>query len=120
VLVRKGDAILLASSPRFPQTVHSLIAGFVEPGETLEHAVHREVREETGIAITNVRYMASEPWPFPDSLMVAFTADYDGGEIIIDPAEIVSADWFDRAHLPPLPQQLSLSRALIDWWIGRH
>jgi NAD+ diphosphatase len=118
VLVQKGDTILLARSPRFPQGVHSLIAGFVEPGETLEHAVHREVQEETGITVTGLRYMASEPWPFPDSLMVAFVADYAGGEIVIDPAEIVSAGWFDRAHLPPLPQRMSLSRALIDWWAG--
>jgi len=119
VLVQKGDAVLLARSPRFPSGVHSLIAGFVEPGETLEHAVHREVHEETGIGIKDLRYMASEPWPFPDSLMVAFVADYAGGEIVIDPAEIVSAGWFDRAHLPPLPPQMSLSRALIDWWAGR-
>jgi NAD+ diphosphatase len=114
--VQKGDAVLLARSPRFPSGVHSLIAGFVEPGETLEHAVYREVHEETGIGIKDLRYVASEPWPFPDSLMVAFVADYAGGEIVIDPAEIVSADWFDRAHLPPLPPQMSLSRALIDWW----
>ena len=118
VLVQRADAVLLARSPRFPPGVHSLIAGFVEPGETLEHAVHREVHEETGIEVTNLRYIASEPWPFPDSLMVAFVADYAGGEIVIDPGEIVSADWFDRAHLPPLPQKLSLSRALIDWWVS--
>ena len=118
VLVQNGDTVLLARSPRFPPGVHSLIAGFVEPCETLEHAVHREVREETGVTVTGLQYVASEPWPFPDSLMVAFVADYAGGKIVVDPDEIVSAGWFDRAHLPPLPPRMSLSRALIDWWAG--
>ena len=117
VLVKKGDTILLARSHRFPGGIHSLIAGFVEPGETIEQAVHREVREETGIGIANVRYAGSEPWPFPDSLMIAFTADYLGGTVQVDPAEIASAGWFDRANLPLLPPAtLSISRALIDWW----
>ncbi len=79
VLVRRGDTILLARSPRFPPGLHSIIAGFVEPGETLEEAIPREVREETGIEITNIRYFGSEPWPFPGSLMIGFTADYAGG-----------------------------------------
>ena len=118
VLVRRGDTVLLARSPRFPGGLHSIIAGFVEPGETLEEAIHREVREETGIEITGIRYMGSEPWPFPDSLMIGFIADYAGGEIVVDSAEIVSAGWFSRNHLPPLPPALSISRALVDWWIS--
>jgi NAD+ diphosphatase len=117
VLIRKDDTILLARSPRFPPGFHSIIAGFVEPGETLEEAIHREVQEETGIEIANLRYFGSEPWPFPSSLMIGFVADYAGGEIVIDNHEIISAGWFDRDHLPLLPSTMSISRALIDWWI---
>lgn len=120
VLVRNGTRILLARSPRFPPGLFSLVAGFVEPGETLEEAVHREVREEIGIRITNVRYVASEPWPFPQSLMIGFTADYAGGEITIDNNEIVDAAWFGCDHLPLLPSPLSLSRVLIDRWEADH
>ena len=99
--------------------MHSVIAGFVEPGETLEHAVSREVLEEVGIAVKNIRYFASEPWPFPDSLMIAFVADYPGGEISIDNNEIVFAGWFGRDNLPGLPAKMSISRALIDSWVER-
>jgi NAD+ diphosphatase len=119
VLVQKEDQILLARSPRFPSDVHSVIAGFVEPGENLEQAVHREVREEVGISIKNIHYFGSEPWPFPHSLMIGFTADYAGGEITVDNNEIVSAAWFDRDHLPLIPPPLSISRALIDGWIKK-
>lgn len=117
VLVRNGDRILLARSPRFPPGLFSLVAGFVEPGETLEEAVHREVREETGIEISHIRYAGSEPWPFPHSLMAGFTADYAGGEIVTDNNEIIAAAWFDRGHLPLLPSPMSISRALIDCWV---
>ena len=119
VLITRGGEILLARSPRFPPGMHSVIAGFVEPGETLEHAVSREVREEVGITVKNLRYFASEPWPFPDSLMIAFTAEFDTGEIAIDNNEIVSAGWYGRGSLPGLPASSSISRALIDRWI-RH
>jgi NAD+ diphosphatase len=119
VLITRGEEILLARSPRFPAGMHSVIAGFVESGETLEHAVHREVREEVGIVVKNLRYFASEPWPFPDSLMIAFVADYAAGEITIDNNEIVSAGWFGRDCLPPLPAPMSISRALIDRWMER-
>jgi NAD+ diphosphatase len=118
VLVIKTDAILLVHGTRAPSGRYSLVAGFVEPGETIEHAVHREVREEVGITIKNLRYRASEPWPFPDSLMLAFVADYDGGEVAPDGVEIESAVWFDRDHLPDLPPKLSLTRALIDDWVA--
>jgi len=116
VLVKDGGKILLARSPRFPPGMHSIIAGFVEPGECLEHAVHREVAEETGVSIRNIRYFGSEPWPFPDSLMIGFSADYAGGDIAVDDHEIESAGWFDRDHLPLLPSTMSISRALIEWW----
>jgi len=116
VLVRKDDSILMVRGTRAPPGRYSLVAGFVEPGETIEHAVHREVLEETGIAIKNARYRASEPWPFPDSLMLAFVADYAGGEVAPDGIEVESAAWFDRDHLPDLPPRLSITRALIDDW----
>jgi NAD+ diphosphatase len=119
VLVQKGDGILLARSPRFPPELHSVLAGFVEAGENLEHAVIREVREEVGIAVTSIRYFGSEPWPFPDSLMIGFTAEYAGGEIVVDNNEILSAGWFDRDHLPKLPLRMSIARALIDQWIAQ-
>jgi len=117
VLITRGEEILLARSPRFPAGMRSVIAGFVEPGETLEHAVSREVQEEVGIAVKNIRYFASEPWPFPDSLMIAFVAEYAGGEISIDNNEIISAGWFSRDNLPGLPAKMSISRALIDSWV---
>jgi NAD+ diphosphatase len=94
--------------------MYSIIAGFVEPGETIEHAVHREVMEETGITICDLRYIGSQPWPFPDSLMIGFVATYSGGIVRADPAEIEDAGWFKRGALPALPGPLSLSRALID------
>ena len=120
VLITRGEEILLARSPRFPNGMHSVIAGFVESGETLEHAVHREVKEEVGLVVKNLRYFASEPWPFPDSLMIGFVAEYAAGEIEIDNNEIVSAGWFSRDSLPPLPASMSISRALIDRWLERR
>ncbi|MDE2442693.1 MAG: NAD(+) diphosphatase [Betaproteobacteria bacterium] len=114
VLVRDGDKLLLARSPRFKPGVFSALAGFVEPGETLEQCARREVREEVGIEISNLRYFASQPWPFPNSLMVAFFADYAGGQITPDPAEIEAADWFALDALPLLPDPVSISRQLID------
>jgi NAD+ diphosphatase len=117
VLIQRGDSILLARSPRFPSGMYGLIAGFVEPGEDLEHALVREVKEETGIFVKNIRYFGSEPWPFPDSLMIGFIAEYAGGELAVDAREIESAFWSDREHLPRIPEKLSISRALIDWWL---
>jgi len=117
VLIEKEDQVLLARSPRFPPGLHGLIAGFVEPGENLEDAVCREVQEEVGIRVKNIRYFGSEPWPFPHSFMIGFIADYAGGEITIDNNEIISAGWFSRDNLPLIPSPLSISRALIDWWM---
>lgn len=118
VLVRNNSSILMVRGKKTPPGRYSLVAGFVEPGETIEYAVHREVREETGIAIKNIRYYASEPWPFPNSLMLGFVADYDEGEIAPDGIEMESAVWFDRDHLPDLPPKLSITRALIDHWVS--
>jgi NAD+ diphosphatase len=114
-LVKRGpEEILLARSQRFPPGMHSALAGFVEPGESLEQCLAREVLEEVGIEVQNVRYFASQPWPFPHSLMIAFVADWKSGEISIDPLEIESAQWFNIRSLPPLPQPISISRRLID------
>ena len=114
VLVRRGNDLLLARSPHFRPGIFSALAGFVEAGETIEHCAMREVREEVGVEITNLRYFRSQPWPFPDSLMIAFFADYVGGEITPDPKEIEAAAWFSRDALPPLPDHASISRHLID------
>ena len=116
VAVRKGNRILLAHSKRFPGKFYSVLAGFVEPGETLEECVKREVREEVGIEVQNVRYFGSQPWPFPDSLMIAFTADYAGGEMQIDGLEIADAGWFSADLLPSIPPRISIARQLIDWF----
>ena len=118
VLVRNGDSVLMVRGVRAPPGRYGLVAGFVEPGETIEHAVHREVREEAGIAIKNVRYLGSEPWPFPNSLMLGFVAEYDGGEIAPDGIEVEAAVWFDRDHLPDLPPKFGITRALIDHWLS--
>ena len=116
VAVVRDKRILLARAARFPQGLRSVLAGYVEPGETLEECVHREVREETGIEITNLRYFGSQPWPFPHSLMVAFTAEHAGGEIVVDGAEIREADWYGPNELPEIPGPLTVARRLIDWF----
>jgi NAD+ diphosphatase len=120
VLVKKGEEMLLARSPRSPPGLYSVIAGFNEPGENLEQTIHREVSEEVGIAVKNLRYFGSEPWPFPDSLMIGFVADYAGGEIRVDNREIEAAGWFTRDNLPLIPSKMSISRALIEAWVRRE
>jgi NAD+ diphosphatase len=117
VLVYRDNEALLARSPRFPPGMYSVIAGFAEPGETLEHAVRREVMEETGIAIGDPVYFGSQPWPFPDSLMVGFVAPYQGGSLRPDYKEIEDVGWFRYDAIPRLPGPLSISRALIEWFI---
>jgi NAD+ diphosphatase len=114
-VVREGR-ILLARSARFPPGLRSVLAGYVEPGETLEECVRREVREETKIEIANLRYFASQPWPFPHSLMIAFTAEYSGGEIVVDGSEIREADWYTPDNLPQIPGPMTVARRLIDWF----
>lgn len=120
VLIERGRHLLLARNHRFPTGRFSVLAGFVEPGETLEEAVAREVREEVNIEVSDIRYFASQPWPFPHSLMVGFTAQYAGGEIRPDPAEIAEAAWFTPDHLPDLPDGISIARRLIDWFLAKH
>ncbi|HHP7235256.1 MAG TPA: NAD(+) diphosphatase [Desulfobacterales bacterium] len=115
-IVRDGH-ILLARSNRRPTGFYSVLAGFVEPGETLEDAVRREVREEVGIRLHNIRYFGSQPWPFPDALMVAFTAEHASGEISVEPSEILRAAWFRPDALPTVPGPYSIARRLIDWFV---
>jgi len=113
-LVRRGDEILLGRGPHFPAGMYSALAGFVEPGETLEQCVQREVAEEVGVDVTNLQYFASQPWPFPHSLMIAFVCDWIGGEIRPQAGEIEDAKWFNLLHLPKLPSRISIARRLID------
>ncbi|WP_018526993.1 NAD(+) diphosphatase [Alkalispirochaeta alkalica] len=119
-VVRQGK-LLLAHSRRHSGKMYSVLAGFVEAGETLEQAAAREVQEECGITIKNVRYLASQPWPFPTALMAAFTADYAGGEIALQDEEIVSADWFAPGELPrEIPDAYSIARRLIERFVSDH
>jgi NAD+ diphosphatase len=117
-LVHRGDEVLLARGVQFSMPMYSCIAGFVEPGETLEEAVRREIREEVGVEVDEPRYLASQPWPFPHSLMIGFTAEWTSGEIVIDPAEIADAQWFHRDALPAVPPAISIARRLIDGWLA--
>jgi NAD+ diphosphatase len=116
VLVKRGEAILLARNVAVaPGGRMSALAGFLEAGESVEEAIHREVHEEVGLFVKDLRYFASQSWPFPGSLMIAFTAEYASGEIRVDPAEIAEARWFGPGErLPDLPPAQSISRALIE------
>lgn len=117
VLVSRGEELLLARAPRFPPGMYSVLAGFVEPGESLEETVVREVREEVGIEVKDIRYFGSQPWPFPNSLMIGFTATYASGDIVIEPQELVEAGWFSKYNLPQIPPKLSIARKLIDSFV---
>ncbi|APR76621.1 NADH pyrophosphatase [Minicystis rosea] len=119
VLVTRGNEVLLGRNARFPGRMYSTLAGFVEVGETLEETVAREIREEVGIEVENIRYFGSQPWPFPDSLMIGFTAEHAGGTVRPDPSELSDAGWFTIDTLPPIPPRLSIARALIDDWVRR-
>jgi len=120
-LIERGNEALLARGRTFgPNVMYSTLAGFVEPGETLEECVAREVREEVGVELSDIKYMRSQPWPFPNSLMLGFNATYAGGEIVCDPTEIVDAQWFTADNLPNIPGKLSIARWLIDEWRERQ
>lgn len=118
VLITKGDKALLAQGVRFPDGLFSCLAGFIEAGESAEQAVRREVREEVGITLGELRYHGSQSWPFPHSLMLGFHAQWQAGDLCPDAEEIVAADWFDRESLPRLPTSGSIARELIDAWLG--
>jgi NAD+ diphosphatase len=121
-LVTRGNGddeeALLAQGIQFRGPMYSCLAGFVEPGETLEGAVVREVREEVGVEVGDVRYQSSQPWPFPHSLMIGFRARWESGDIVCDPTEILDAKWFRRDDLPNIPPKISIARKLIDGWLA--
>ena len=109
-----ANELLLARSPHFPPGMYSALAGFVEPGESLEQCLAREVHEEVGVRVSNIRYFASQPWPFPHSLMIAFVCEWVSGELAPQAGEIEDAKWFDLLQLPKLPSRISIARRLID------
>ncbi len=112
--VSRGDQVLLAHKASGAVPFWSVVAGFVEANESLEDAVRREIAEEVGVRVTDIRYHASQPWPFPNNLMIGFTAEYEGGELRPDGVEIAEAGWFGRDNLPPLPSRFSIARRMID------
>jgi len=118
-IVREGR-LLLARSSRFRGSIHSVLAGFVEPGESVEECIHREVWEEARIKVKNLRYFGSQSWPFPHSLMLAFTAEWAGGEIRIDEEEIERADWYLPEEMPPVPSELSIAGRMIRWFSATY
>ena len=121
VAITAGNRLLLARSGRFPsKRMFSVIAGYVEPGETLEDCVRREIREEVGLTVRHIRYFGSQAWPFSGSLMVGFTAEHAGGQIAVDGEEILEADWFAPDRLPEIPGKISIARQLIDWFVDNH
>jgi len=117
VAITRGDQLLLAHNRNFRPGLFSLLAGFVEPGETLEQTVVREVREEVGIEIGDLHYVSSLPWPFPNSLMAGFRATYRSGEIVVDGQEIEQAGWYTRDALPEIPRPGTVANLLIDSWL---
>lgn len=120
VLVTRGDEILLARSPRFTVNMYSTLAGFVEPGESVESCVHREVKEEVGITIKNLRYITSQNWPYPHALMLGFHAEYEQGKITPQPEEIEDARWFSVHNLPELAPKQAISRYLIELYVAKR
>jgi NAD+ diphosphatase len=118
VLIHRGDEAILARGPRTPAKFFSTLAGFVEPGESLEETLAREVAEEVGVQVKNVRYFGSQPWPFPHSLMVGFHAEHAAGEVKPDGVELDDARWFRFDALPEVPPRISIARQLIDTWVA--
>ena len=119
ILVHDGPRLLLAHKPGWGNR-YSILAGFVESGESLEECVRRETMEETGLQLTDLAYVGSQPWPYPHQLMLGFTARYAGGDIQVDGVELDHAEWFTVENLPELPPPVSLSRTMIDEWITRQ
>lgn len=119
-IILNGDEILLARNKLFPEGMFSAIAGFVEASETLEQTFEREIHEEVGLKVKNIKYFGSQPWPFPNQLMIAFTCEYESGEINVDGDEIVEASWFNLANMPNIPPTSSISGQLINSYLEGH
>ena len=117
VLIHRGVEVLLVHARNFKGDFYGLVAGFVETGENLEEAVRREVMEETGLTIKNIRYFGSQPWPYPCGLMVGFNADYESGEVRLQREELNKGAWFTKDHLPTIPEKLSIARMILDDWL---
>lgn len=120
VLVHREDEVLLGRNHRFPEGLYSTLAGFVEPGESIEETVRREVKEEVGVAVGRLSYRGSQPWPFPNSLMLGFHAEYDSGDIVLQEDEIADARWFRCDDLPSVPGKFAISRWLIDEYLSQR
>lgn len=118
-LIHRGDQCLLARNAQFPDAFYSTLAGFIEPGETPEDCLHREVFEEVGLRVRNIEYFASQTWPFPGQLMLGFFAEYEGGDITVDGVEITSAEWFTPSDLPMIPPPTALAGQLISAFVSR-
>jgi len=119
-IILNGDDILLARNKLFPDGMFSAIAGFVEASETLEQTFEREIYEEVGLKVKNIKYFGSQPWPFPNQLMIAFTCEYESGEINVDGDEIVEASWFNANNMPNIPPTSSISGQLINSYLEGH
>ena len=120
VRVTRGDEVLMVHAHNFRGTFYGLVAGFVETGETLEECVQREVWEETHLRVRDIRYFASQPWPYPAGLMVGFTAEYESGELQLQRSELAGGGWFRRDNLPEIPGPVSLARRLLDDWLQKN
>ncbi len=116
----KNDELLMAKHTHSQGDMYGLISGFIEVGETLKEGVEREIMEEVGLKVKNIKYFESQPWPFPNSLMIGFTAEYESGEIKIDENELTDAGWFNVNELPKIPSKISIARELIDWYIENY
>jgi len=119
VLITRGEEVLLARSPHFRPGFFSTLAGFIEPGESAEECLHREVQEEVGVKVDNLEYLGSQNWPFPNSLMLGFHARYVSGDIVPQPGEIEEANWYHADQLPGIPPRGTISRWLIDCHLSR-
>jgi len=120
VAVINEGKLLLAHNTQFPKDLYSVVSGFVEVGETFEECVVREVQEETGIKVKNIEYFGNQPWPFPNSIMIGFTAEYESGEIQVDEVEISHANWYSPTELPVTPTGISIAKKLINWFIENY
>jgi NAD+ diphosphatase len=120
VLVHRGGEVLLGRNHMFPEGLFSTLAGFVEPGESIEETVIREVKEEVGVNVSNLSYRGSQPWPFPNCLMLGFHAEYQSGDIVLQEDEIAEAGWFPCTDLPLIPGKFAISRWLIDEYLSQH